>query len=351
MGAPGSLARPISAPAWAQEAAEVVQPSASAPDAPMIRAVEGLGATAPTLPRPLAAVSQAAPEPRLLPNAPLGASALLQRALNNPSAREPLPLTARAQLAPLLGRDVSDVQLIRDPLAAAATAAANADALAVGNAVLLSPGQDLTSPRGLGLLAHELTHVLREREPGFVPAVVRTPRAPLGTERRRLAPPPRAAAPETSVAPQDEERLAEQVEGRVRREVREAQASTGVPQVSQASRIGTLWENLPAPWEPMPYWDDQPSPTTGAAGRPARTEASPPPAAPAPVAPTAPVARAAETGRSVGGGNSGNSDASSKNDVGADRRKAQHVPDLEQLAQQVYGLLKRRLSTEMRRGR
>ncbi|WP_152544752.1 eCIS core domain-containing protein [Deinococcus phoenicis] len=280
----------------------------------------------------------------------------LARALADPAARAPLPLGVRARLAPLLGQDVTGVHVIQNAQASEATAAAAADALAVGNAVLLGPGQDLASPRALGLLAHELTHVLRTRDPGFVPAVMRA-----GPQGRGQA------------ARLDEEALAERVEGRVRGHLAQRPAGGLGPEVgavplpahqrspgpsaSPAPSTGG-WGGLPAPWEPMPYWD---TPAPGAApgspkaSFPAAPAPASPPVAPAPGA-SAPAVRAASRTRSVDSpGQAASAPAADPArtqglPVGNDQHRAgRTAPDLDRLAQQVYGLLKRRLSAEVRR--
>ncbi len=293
----------------------------------------------------------------------------LQAALADPAARESLPLSVRARLAPLLGRGLGETQLLRTAAAAAATSAAAADALAVGDTVLLSPGQDLSSPRGLGLLAHELTHVLRQRDPGFVPAVVRGARAGVagsntGQTRSDLAGGLPSAAP-------DEEGLAEQVEGLVReqfeRRGRQQAAGGGftAPAASAPSAEKQSWGGLPAPWEAMPFWDAPETPPTPSAGPPrptvsARTRpgtgsaGSRGPAGQNSSAGTGavPLAQAASTTRSVPG--SGSSEEAAKPAlpaVGSDKNKARNTPDLDRLAQQVYSLIKGRLHTEIRRDR
>lgn len=195
--------------------------------------------------RPQEGMGQAAPMPRPV-----------ARALADPTARAPLPLEVRSRLAPLLGQDVPGVHVIQNAHATEATAAAAADALAVGDTVLLSPGQDLASPRGLGLLAHELTHVLRSRDPSFVPRVVQAEPQGRGQAARL-----------------DEETLAERVEGQVRQHfapprtapwpsgmAAPSPTSAAPPSVPPPRPAGGSWGGLPAPWEPMPYWEAPASP-------------------------------------------------------------------------------------------
>ncbi|WP_407571453.1 DUF4157 domain-containing protein [Deinococcus altitudinis] len=310
----------------------------------------------------------------------------LQKALDHPG--DPLPLSVRARLAPVMGRELGAVRLLQNAEASAATTAAAADALAYGDKVLLSPGQDLASPRGLGLLAHELTHVLRGRDPGYVPSVARQP-APYAPGSAPAAARPGTPRPSTprpvQAARLDEEGLAEYVEAQVRRQVQ------ATPQQAVAAPTGSLspaaspaftgespWGGLPAPWEPMPFWDTpvgndraseaapySPSGSSPghAASAPMRASASQgnaaqsrdsltpggPPGAPQRSS-SAPVAQAASSTRSIDSGAPAPAPSSLGAAVGSDRHKSgRQAPDLDRLAQQVYGLIKRRLATETRR--
>lgn len=262
----------------------------------------------------------------------------LQRALQNTQAHEPVPLNVQAKLSPLLGRSVEQIQIIRDAHAAEATAAATADALAVGNAVLIAPGQDLASPQGLGLLAHEMTHVLRDRDPTFVPAVARShPFVP------------------ASVALTGEEALAEHVERNVRQVTRHNE---------EPAQESLSWNGLPAPWEPMPYWD---TPLAERPGQPGHTDDAGPaalrqvnalPSMPPPTGAGSggQMVRAASSNRSAGpsapsSSSSSGSGQDNQREVAHDRRKPQKPIDLDFLAQQVYGHLRKRLSLELRRDR
>ncbi|KQR00985.1 DUF4157 domain-containing protein [Deinococcus sp. Leaf326] len=298
------------------------------------------------------------PQPHPLTGVSEGAAQATGRALARPEAREPLPLGAQAALSRALGADVGHVRLIRDAHAAAATAEAAADALAVGDAVLLSPGQDLASPRGLGLLAHELTHILRDRDPSFVPAVLR---APAGAAPGRSS--PQLATPTPSGAPADEETLAEQVEARVSAQ---SAARLTPPLSSPATPAGPAlrasgptapWGDLPAPWEPLPFWDDAPAvPVRPGPPRPAARPSAPASAAPTAAGGPGAVVRAASTSRSPAAPAQEAAPASSPEpaargpDTGSSRRQGR-APDLDRLAEQVYAVLKRRLATEMRRDR
>ena len=96
--------------------------------------------------------------------------------LSDPVERQPAPLseTTRRFLRPLVGIDPADARVHRGAEAGEATARMAADGMTVGDDVLLGAAhEDESAPETLGLLAHELTHVARQREPRFVPPVVR----------------------------------------------------------------------------------------------------------------------------------------------------------------------------------
>ncbi|MEO7966953.1 MAG: DUF4157 domain-containing protein, partial [Gemmatimonadaceae bacterium] len=81
---------------------------------------------------------------------------------------------ARAFLRPLLGVDPGSISVHEGVDAGNAASARDADALAVGERILAPPAATTSSsPEALGLLAHEITHVARQRAPSFVPPIVR----------------------------------------------------------------------------------------------------------------------------------------------------------------------------------
>lgn len=91
--------------------------------------------------------------------APGGFAELLSR-----SAGVPLPQRLNQQLGALLGADFSDVRVHTGEAAAQAAAAIHAEAFAVGRDIYFGAGRwDPTSPRGVALLGHELTHVAQGR--------------------------------------------------------------------------------------------------------------------------------------------------------------------------------------------
>jgi hypothetical protein len=281
----------------------------------------------------------------------------------------PLPESTRQFLQPLVGIDPATVQVYHNAAAERATSALNVDAFAVGDTVALSAGNAPSAPETLGLLAHELTHVARARQPRFVPPVMTSSVGapfipPLGTT---LAPRPVASdSPDFVHVPTDEEAVAGTVESRVTRAARQAEArefsptapvSPGAAQVPSVRPMGAPgdgaarrerqdWGGLPAPWEPLPEWF-----TAMGGGSMGAT-------------PSVPQTFAAE-----GQGNAGamgsqaaiqfaettRSASAESSDEGGHatehgHRDAQPAPDLDQMAKQVYEIIKRRLTNERRRG-
>ncbi len=68
------------------------------------------------------------------------------------------------------GTDLGDVHINTDASAAALAASKNTPAVTVGSDVYFAPGKYAPeTPRGRGLLAHELAHVVQQRSPGGDP--------------------------------------------------------------------------------------------------------------------------------------------------------------------------------------
>src|SRR5262249_55588232 len=115
-----------------------------------------------------------------------------------------------------------------------------------------------------------------------------------------------------------------------------------------------IWGNLPAPWEPLPDW---------LVSGHTQVNSSVPPASLPSSTPVLPVPVVPPSSTSIGHGKGSEAPAEpgiwragterSVSDQGNEAVSAQPVsqpePDLDALAQQVYGLLKRRLSVEQRR--
>jgi len=257
----------------------------------------------------------------------------------------------RRFLRAAVGVDPATVRLSRGQDAGRLTSAYRADAVTFGDDVALAPGRGDDTAEGLGLLAHELTHVARRRDPTAIPPIARP------SERR---PGFRPASPGPAM---DEEALARTVEVQTVRAARMrfappitpgsagsaaarpidkpdgAQAASPVEETPVAPDRGR-WGNLPAPWEPLPAWL-APSRSVEAPPLPVVTVAPAPPAFTTPPQPGAPVVHAAETARTL--------PAPQQRETPAQERTQTPAPDIDALARQVYAVLKRRLAAERRR--
>lgn len=81
---------------------------------------------------------------------------------------QPLPAATRAFMEPRFGHDLADVRVHTDDTAAASADALGARAYTVGNDVTFARGHyDTHSSAGNTLLAHELTHVIQQRNGGL----------------------------------------------------------------------------------------------------------------------------------------------------------------------------------------
>lgn len=275
----------------------------------------------------------------------------------SPSA--PLSQRTRRFLRPLVGVDPASVRVRRDAIAERLTDAYQADAITVGDDIEVAVGHPDDTPETLGLLAHELTHVARERKPHFVPPIARSMRPSLSrASRSPLA---------------DEETLALQVERQVKRAAQEqadqiTQVATGLAGGPVKSSAGTtssvsvsraasdVWGGLPAPWEPLPDWlVSLPGAAEGSAHVPVVLSQPPP------------VAHGTDRtvsgtgmihGGDIGAGDTGVQRAGTERNVDVEEGQAAvstanatkaPEPNLDELARQVYSLLKRRLGVEYRR--
>jgi hypothetical protein len=257
----------------------------------------------------------------------------------------------RRFLRAAVGVDPATVRLSRGQDAGRLTSAYRADAVTIGDDVALAPGRGDDTAEGLGLLAHELTHVARRRDPTAIPPIARP------SERR---PGFRPASPGPAM---DEEALARTVEAQTVRAARMrfappiasgsvgsaaarpvdkpdgAQAASPVEDAPAGPDRGR-WGNLPAPWEPLPDWL-APSRSVEAPPLPVVTVAPAPPAFTTPPQPGAPVVHAAETARTL--------PAPQQRETPAQEQAPTPAPDIDALARQVYAVLKRRLAAERRR--
>ncbi len=287
--------------------------------------------------------------------------------------------TTRRFLTPIVGIDPADVPIHRGVEASRIAVAHGADAVTTGGEVFVAAGFPEDTVEGLGLLAHELTHVVRNRQARFVPPVI--------------APTPARPAAVATREETDEESVALQVEQQVRSEAARAEharqvdpfaaantttnltfrppvsarAQSDAPSVQPAAIESTSrptesgsadddWGGLPTPWEPMPDWlAPAPSPINSATPH-AYVTRSGAPSANAPLASMAmpATATASSTAAAVQTAATDRSTASHDSPApasatGGDEHAGPVEPDLDALARQVYGVLRRRLAAERRR--
>lgn len=274
---------------------------------------------------------------------------------------EPTPIEepARALIQPLVGLDSTQVRIYRGSEAARVVEAHGADALAVGDAILLSADDPPTSPTTLGLIAHELTHVVRRREPRFVPpvaarslratpadeeALARLVEAEVQQAARASAPIIGAAPPLPAPAPQhsspgplpltDEAPLGPHPQ-LPRAGMGAEQSVQPTPAAPAEPASDSPWGDLPAPWEPLPVWVAPAidAPPIASVGPPLTAETA---------STEAPI-QLAESDRSLP------AVAAPAAPPPPEPAPAAPAPDLDELAQQVYSRLRRRLAAERRR--
>jgi hypothetical protein len=271
------------------------------------------------------------------------------RETSRPDVRVQLSEQTRRFVKPLAGIDPTTVDIWQGPLSTAVTRAERSEAVAIGgDAILVGPTFDDRSTRGASLVAHELTHIARYRQPRFIPPVL----SPLAGR---------------ASAPRDEESMARAVEARVLaladhslapglppfRGIPAARFPSDLPTESQtATTVGPPaprhdeWGDLPAPWEPLPPWiTSPPRPASSSTLLAPASNATPSaplfiPAA-APVAGAAVTVQRAEVGRVL--------EPAGESAAPAAPAATPPAPDLDVLARQVYAVLKRRLESEMRR--
>ncbi|HLI05069.1 MAG TPA: DUF4157 domain-containing protein [Ktedonobacteraceae bacterium] len=305
-----------------------------------------------------------------------------------PRQSEQLSSQTRRFLRPLMGIDPASVQIHRDAQSTRLADAYHADAVTMGDTIELPRGNASDTPETLGLLAHELTHVARQRNPGFVPPILRT------TDQASA----RTQTPAQDLAWADEETLALQVERQVWQVTGPgASYRVGPPLAGSLGEVGgpvmagglggqiispaqhavsplpsaplapseltetrraanDPWNGLPAPWEPLPGWLTTPQIATGQGVS----------SSPAPVQMPAPTISPASEMTS----NGGNQQASGYADIAVQRAERGRTigeeaipaapvsqemrapePDLDELARQVYSILRNRLEVERRRHR
>lgn len=301
------------------------------------------------------------------------------------------PESSRRFLTPRLGIDPRTVPLHRGAETDRLLTRLDADAATDGQSVLIQSALQPDSPEALGTLAHELTHITRVREPGFVPPMARSAAVP----EQRL----NAAQVDHGVP---EEGIALNVEGEIRAAARrfvagqtltlqtqsvdataparprqqrppttlagferaESPTSPGSPDsvsTIDPAEVPDEWGTLPKPWQPLPSWLAEPAieepeyrsqqGNAGSNQTPSTSDLW--------------VAPANGTGNWTTNGLSGS--AMARADTGREIAETTAMvqpepvaqplegsertpePDLDALARQVYAVLRRRLATERRR--
>lgn len=119
-----------------------------------------------------------------------GVPAIVQKVLQSPG--QPLDAQTRTFMKPRLGHDFSRIQIHTDALAEESAESVNALAYTVGSHVVFGRGQYAPhTSRGLGLLTHELVHVLQQQ--GNSQANSSAPDLSIGesAEASEIAPPAR----------------------------------------------------------------------------------------------------------------------------------------------------------------
>ena len=294
---------------------------------------------------------------------PIAAAPAPALALSRAPAPDPVSQSVRHFLRPLVGVDPATVEVRRDPAARAFAEEQHADAVVRTDEVAIASAEPEREPASVALLAHELTHVARQRAPGFIPPIMRAasragalPSPPIGTAApsRPTPPPVMAGAP---AAEDVEEAVALDVESRVlRAATRHAAApvTAGVPEAEDGERAVSRWNGLPAPWEPMPELPDGAAAPGGAPRAVSPLElahgvGTPSALALAVATPVAAVQRAARDRRLESVAEPAAESIGGAAHPAADGAPGGPAPDVEALARQVYAVLRRRLSAERRR--
>jgi hypothetical protein len=257
-----------------------------------------------------------------------------------PIAQAPLRESTRRFLKPIIGRDPADVPVYRGAAADQLAARYAADALTDGAAVVLAADESETTPRALGVLAHELAHV--EQAARFVAPHTATERAALERAARHVeAQAVRQARAEREQVWQASP-AAPPVAARPVAAVPAARPQAGQPAPSEQ------WNGLPAPWEPLP--DDVFAPETRATPA-AQRSPSPAPVAAHTQAALPGAARPGASPELMLAEHSRIQPSESATEPAQQEAPPAPEPDLDLLARQVYQVIKQRLAAERRRGR
>jgi hypothetical protein len=257
--------------------------------------------------------------------------------------------STRRFLRPLVGVDPESVRIYRGELADQVTREQAADAATAGDAILLAPGNhDETAPQTLGLLAHELTHVARQRTRRFVPPIVRGRVGETADEEviaRAVESQARSAAHAADPVSRASQNLGEAPHSDL------AGSTPGrLPSQQPASPAqdpGGVWSGLPAPWQPLPgwvtsAWGESAGLDQAAGHNSTATSASQSAASNAAADAATPAFQLAEQDRSI-------ENSAPAAPASAAPAAAPAPMDMDALAKQVYAALKQRLAAERRR--
>ncbi len=246
--------------------------------------------------------------------------------------------STRTFLAPLIGFDPSLARVFVNPQASEFTSSLNADGATVGTDVYLNNGFDEQAAEGLGLLAHELTHVGQNLQPDFVPPMLQNVTDQQDFRGESFETQARAVeARVTNTASMF-------VPGIALEAANARQTSTAPTAPSNATRNTDPWNGLPAPWEAMPKLSTNPSDfvtviapsSVGSSGSTTSTG-------------FAPVADAPSAGVQLAESDRPSDNPDNQPPGAAGGQPHPPAQDMDLLAQQVYDILKRRLSSERRR--
>ncbi len=284
------------------------------------------------------------------------------RASSQPQSA-PLSESTRQFVKPLIGIDVDAVRVHRTPETQRFLENNNADGAAVGHEIALPLQANESDPDVLGVIAHELAHVAQFS--GVTPPALATA-SNLGEMNSQVNSSPEVQALQVERIARN---LAEERSGfdrgvpinRVFVPPMTRTATPSQPRVFTNTARADItsqpapqlyeseWNGLPAPWEPMPIFEARVSPST-TPNSSAETTVMPTATFSAPSGfnanTTQNAVQFAESSRDSDTSSSGGSGGSTASPGGGGQSSQ---PNMEALAKQVYGILKRRLQAERRR--
>ncbi len=284
--------------------------------------------------------SPAEPRPAALPTVGDDTAPEEQPTPSSPHS-SPLSNTGERLIAAVTGISPAAVPILRDAGAAELASARSADGLALQGSIILGAGHTTDEPRTLGLVAHELTHLVdpSSKSPESE-ARARSAEAAViahATQARSPSRPPPDSPART--IPGHDGLTHTSIQPRPQASPSRSAVPTGeASQQSAASPSAPPpWGDLPAPWEPLPTWGKATTqPVVGSDRMVPGTVSVAVPAA-ARVAARAPQGRLLPQPEPV------------QLPTPPPDQTDPVPPDLDELARQVYDILKRRLARERRR--